>query len=210
MLERLVDRFAAASLVPRRRSATSVLFHGRAALSDRIVTALYFEVAAARWAGLSEDPAHLEQYEQGLARCSEPSLIVDVGTGTGASAAAAARRWPASRVVGIDLSYGMIRKARARHHAPGLEFRRASADALPFADGTVDLVTLLHAVVYPPEVRRIVKPDGRVLSASRLFDYQDFADSDPWVGAGFEIEAHESVGKGHWVLYRPVASGEAD
>lgn len=113
-----VQRFADATQLARKRGATSVLFHGRAALSDRVSTRLFFELAAARWQGASEAPEHLAQYLVGLEQCGQPATVLDVGTGAGASAAAAAKRWPSSEVVGVDLSRAMLRRARARHQAP--------------------------------------------------------------------------------------------
>lgn len=201
MLTRVMNRFDDATQLSRKRGATSVLFHGRAALSDRILNRIYFEIAAVRWQVASQDPAHLEPFLLGLDHCGDPSLLVDVGTGTGASAAAAAAKWTACRVVGVDSSRAMLRRARSIHSASNLEFRRSSVDALPFDDSSIDAVTMLHAVAYPPEIHRILKPGGRVLSASRLFGYQPLGGIDPWVGAGFDVEDHDSVAGGHWVVH---------
>lgn len=204
MLGRLMDRFADATQVSRKRGGSSVFFHGRAALSDRIVNRLFFEAAAARWDRASADPAHLVQLHDGLARCRVPTRVLDIGTGAGRSAAAAADRWPEAEVVAIDLSRGMLRHARALHRQPNLSFRHASAERLPFDDGSFDLVVLLHAICYPPEVRRVLAPAGQVLSASAIFDFSPLGAGDPWAVAGFDVVDHRSIEAGHWVLLEPA------
>ena len=62
--------------------------------------------------------------------------VLDVATGPGWVAAHAAER--GASVVGIDVAEAMIARARSAH--PGLEFRRADAHDLPFADASFDAV----------------------------------------------------------------------
>lgn len=45
---------------------------------------------------------------------TKPGLILDAGCGTGSAENALARRFPDSRVVGLDIAPGMLRAARAR------------------------------------------------------------------------------------------------
>jgi trans-aconitate 2-methyltransferase len=52
----------------------------------------------------------------------EPRLVVDLGCGPGHLTASLARRWPGARVVGVDSSAGMVRKARQVQDEPNLEF----------------------------------------------------------------------------------------
>jgi len=200
-----MQRFDDATQVSRQRGGSSIMFHGRVALSDRIVNRLYFEAAAARWDRASAEPSHLVQLHDGLARCRPPTRVLDIGTGAGRSAAAAADRWPDAEVVAIDVSRGMLRHARALHHQPNLTFRHASAERLPFEDGAFDLVILLHAVCHPPEARRVLARGGQVLSASALFDVPPGGPRDPWVTGGFEVTDFRSMPPGHWVLMEPAA-----
>ena len=95
--------------------------------------------------------------------------ILEVGIGTGANLKLYA---PGAHVTGIDISERML--ARARHRAAKLG-RRASllegdVEKLPFPDRTFDtvLATCVFCSVADPvqglrEVRRVVKPEGRVL-----------------------------------------------
>jgi SAM-dependent methyltransferase len=77
---------------------------------------------------------------------AEIGSVVDVGTGTGLFAEAFAKvpveRPP--RVTGVDLRADFL--SLARGHAPGVDFREASAEELPFADRSFDLVFLGHVL----------------------------------------------------------------
>lgn len=73
----------------------------------------------------------------------------------------------ASRVVGIDVDDAALAIARA--DVPGVELRRASALALPFAEDTFDLVTMFDVIEHVPrgtepaalgEARRVLRPGG--------------------------------------------------
>lgn len=98
-------------------------------------------------------------------KLSRGDRVLDVGTGPGLVAAAATER--GADVVGIDFSETMVTKARQCH--PGIEFHMASADALPFEDGSFDVVIgnfVLHHVGQPDavlrEAWRVLRRGGRV------------------------------------------------
>lgn len=101
---------------------------------------------------------------------------LDVATGTGKVAADLAHRaGPGGRVLGIDLSPGMIEVARQRLGAmPGLEFAVGDALDLPVPDGDAesgfDAATIAFGMRNLPDYRRgfaemarAVRPGGRVL-----------------------------------------------
>jgi phosphatidylethanolamine/phosphatidyl-N-methylethanolamine N-methyltransferase len=88
-------------------------------------------------------------------------LGIEIGIGTGANVACHRGR----RVIGVDLSLRMLRRARRRRGAPPVA--AADAQRLPFADGTFDwaAATLVFCEVPDPvaglrEVCRVVKPGG--------------------------------------------------
>lgn len=74
-----------------------------------------------------------------------------------------------AKVVGIDVSAGMLAAARnlARHHGVEIETRQVTGDPIPAADGEFDLIYgngVLHHVtlgVAIPELARVMKPDGK-------------------------------------------------
>lgn len=96
-----------------------------------------------------------------------PRVIIDAGAGTGHASRALARRYPKSRVVAVDISLGMLRAA-ARRRFWRKPFARlcASAEQLPLADGSVDLIlsNLMLQWCDPERVfgefRRVLAPRG--------------------------------------------------
>lgn len=106
-------------------------------------------------------------YEAALDRLPEsPARVLDVGTGTGAGAIILARRFPGASVVGVDLSDAML--AEARRNTPAeldVTYQRADASALPFPDGSFDLVAHANMIPFFDEVARVVAPGGHALFA---------------------------------------------
>jgi demethylmenaquinone methyltransferase/2-methoxy-6-polyprenyl-1,4-benzoquinol methylase len=93
-------------------------------------------------------------------------LDVAVGTGLVAREALAILGRPED-VIGLDLSAGMLRQARAALPIPLLQAR---AEAIPLADSSVDLISMGYALRHVPdlvhtfrEYRRVLRPGGRVL-----------------------------------------------
>lgn len=77
---------------------------------------------------------------------AEIGSVLDVGTGTGlfAEAFAGVPAGSPRRVTGVDVREDFL--ALAREQASGIEFRKASAEELPFADSSFDLVFLGHVL----------------------------------------------------------------
>jgi malonyl-CoA O-methyltransferase len=112
------------------------------------------------------------------------ALLLDLGCGSGGCRGALERQFPAARWLGLDLSPAMLRGAtgwRGRvgrwlgtggPHAAGLR-ACASAERLPLADASVDLVfsnLMLHWHPAPHEViaeiARVLKTGGLVMFSS--------------------------------------------
>ncbi|WP_396612342.1 class I SAM-dependent methyltransferase [Haloferax sp. S1W] len=102
-----------------------------------------------------------------LDRASRPvERVVDIGGGSGR--ATLALDVP-ERVV-FDLSAGMLARARRR----GLDCVRGDARALPFADDSVDAVTVVDAFHHMPGQRTVVEEVYRVLAPGGVFAVREF------------------------------------
>jgi SAM-dependent methyltransferase len=97
-----------------------------------------------------------------------PQRVLDLGTGTGVGARFLAERYPAAEVVGVDLAPAMIAKAQEllpAELAGGVRFEVADATALPFGDGSFDLIVLLNMIPFFDELARVAAPRGAIVIA---------------------------------------------
>lgn len=99
-------------------------------------------------------------------------LVLDMCTGTAGVAIEIARRC-GSRVVGVDLSPGMLAAGRCRVHALGLEgqieLRQGRAEATGYPDAYFDALSVTFLLRYVDDMEatlrelvRVVKPGGRL------------------------------------------------
>jgi arsenite methyltransferase len=99
--------------------------------------------------------------------------VVDIGSGAGIDSLIAARKVGSKgRVTGVDMTPGMLEKARRAAAEVGLanvEFRRGYAEELPVPDGWADVVIsngVLNLMPDKPsalkEMARVLKPRGRL------------------------------------------------
>jgi len=102
--------------------------------------------------------------------------ILEVGVGTGISLEKYARR---NRIVGIDLSEPMLRRAKSRvrkHRLDNVETLAVmDAERLGFADAFFDVVVAQFVITAVPnpeaaldEFARVVKPDGEIVLVNHL------------------------------------------
>src|SRR3954466_14778129 len=77
--------------------------------------------------------------------------VLDLACGTGAMMRRLAARLPDARLFGAGLSPAQLREARAR--SPELPFVQSNAAALPFADGTFDVVHWSWLLEHVPRER---------------------------------------------------------
>ncbi len=115
--------------------------------------------------------------------------VLDVAAGNGNATLAAARRW--CDVVSTDYVDALLERAKARASAEGLavQFERADAENLQFADAAFDVVLSTFGVMFTPnqekaaaELARVCKPGGKIGLAN-------------WTPASFIGEMFKVIGR---------------
>jgi ubiquinone/menaquinone biosynthesis C-methylase UbiE len=134
-----------------------------------------------------------------------PMVIADLGAGEGAFSLLLAQR--AQQVIAVDNSDRMVELGSAlarKQGVPALEYRKGDLEAVPIADGSVDLALFsqsLHHAMHPEravaEAWRILKPGGRVaildLVQHRFAEARELY-ADVWLGFS-EVELELMLGK---------------
>jgi len=99
---------------------------------------------------------------------SATPLILDLGCGTGRFSELLAQRF-GGQVIGIDPSERMVQRARGKPNPGNISYCKASAEALPLADGCADLVFMsmvYHHLGNPAEAvrecRRVLRDGGYI------------------------------------------------
>ncbi|HEU4409706.1 MAG TPA: metalloregulator ArsR/SmtB family transcription factor [Polyangiaceae bacterium] len=121
--------------------------------------------------------------------------VADIGTGTGGMLPYLAE--VADRIVAVDLSGEMLRRARARAESLGLDkvcFERGELEALPLAPASVDAAfasLVLHHAPRPAvalaEMARVVRPGGAVVIIDLVAHGHEWLrdeQADVWLGFG--------------------------
>ena len=115
--------------------------------------------------------------------------VLDVAAGNGNVTLAAARRW--CDVVATDYVPALLDRARERAEAErfDIEFREADAEALPFRDGSFDVVVSTFGVMFTAdhdraaaELARVCKSGGKIGMAN-------------WTPEGFIGQLFKTIGK---------------
>lgn len=94
-----------------------------------------------------------------------PHVVLDIGCGTGRLTAGLKSYFPSSRILGLDISHGMAKAARAK----GIDPLVADAADLPFKAGAFDLVVSNVAYQWVSDLARAFQEVGRVLKNDGLF-----------------------------------------
>lgn len=91
--------------------------------------------------------------------------VLDVACGTGiVSRLAAEQVGPTGKVVGLEINPGMLAVARSvSHQNTSIEWREASADAIPLPDESFDVVLCSLGLQFVPEKLRALREMRRVL-----------------------------------------------
>lgn len=104
---------------------------------------------------------------------NNPKYILDVATGTGDLAFVAQKKLNPNKIVGLDLSNGMLNVGRQKSKKRGLEkiieFTQGDSEKLPFEDNLFDAVMVSFGVrnfenliTGLSEINRVLKKDGKI------------------------------------------------
>ena len=121
--------------------------------------------------GMNLGHSAMTDWALGQITISPDATILDVGCGGGRTIQRLAVMAPNGKVVGIDYSptcVAVSRETNAQQIVTGqVQVDQGSVAALPFPDGTFDLVTAIETHYYWPdlpanvgEIRRVLKPGG--------------------------------------------------
>jgi SAM-dependent methyltransferase len=128
-----------------------------------------FDRFAPEWDEIRSGADAYAPYEAALERVDPPPRrALDLGTGTGGAAFLIARRFPEAEVTGADLAARMVEQARK--NTPDdlrdrVRFEVADASALPYGDGSFELVGLSNMIPFFDELARVLAPGGRLIVA---------------------------------------------
>jgi ubiquinone/menaquinone biosynthesis C-methylase UbiE len=124
---------------------------------------------------------HYALIAQDIASCGASGQVLDIGSGPGWLLLQLHRQASALRLTGVDLSVGMVAKARANIAQAGLagviEIKAGNAVALPFADNCFDCVVSTGSIHHWKniaaglnDVYRVLKPGGTALMYDLVSD----------------------------------------
>ncbi|MBW4643235.1 MAG: methyltransferase domain-containing protein [Goleter apudmare HA4340-LM2] len=113
------------------------------------------------------------------AEISPTDTILDVACGTGEFENLLLSEHPSQQIIGVDISANMLAIAKQKCSTyTQVSFHLASASALPFANNSFDVIisaNSFHYFAYPEttltEMRRVLKPDGKVVILDWCRDY---------------------------------------
>ncbi len=136
-----------------------------------------------------------------IASLQQGQTVLDLGSGAGFDCFLAARAVEGEgKVIGIDMTHEMLAKARANARSNGfanIEFRLGEIEALPVADGSVDVIISNCVINLSPEKERVFQEAFRILKPGGRLAVADIVATAP---------LPEEV-KGDWAAYTGCMAG---
>lgn len=121
---------------------------------------------------------HLHRYAIALALVKD-KVVLDIASGEGYGSSLLANE--AKKVIGVDIEEKVIEFAKAKYKKANLEFKIGSADKMPVADNSIDVVVSFETIEHHDkheemflEIKRVLKPDGvLIMSSPDKLNYRD-------------------------------------
>jgi arsenite methyltransferase len=132
-----------------------------------------------------------------LGRIEPGEIVLDLGCGAGTDLLMAAQMTgPTGRVIGVDMTAGMLERARASADEMGIdnvELHESLIESLPLEDASVDIVISNGVIDLVPdkdavldEIDRVLRPGGRLQLADVVIHHEVSEDArkriDLWTG----------------------------
>src|SRR3954468_2869515 len=136
-----------------------------------------------------------------IASLQSGQVVVDLGSGAGFDCfLAASAVGPTGKVIGVDMTHEMLKKARHNAQKNGftnVEFRLGEIEALPVADATADVIISNCVINLSPEKQRVFDEVFRVLKSGGRVAVADVVATAP---------LPDEV-KGDWAAYTGCIAG---
>jgi len=103
---------------------------------------------------------------------TKPQSILDIATGTGDLAIQFAENTNAKKIVGLDLSEGMLKVARkkaVKKDVAHIDFIKGDSEALPFEDQSFDAITVSFGIRNFENLEKGLSEIHRVLKTGGIF-----------------------------------------
>jgi arsenite methyltransferase len=114
--------------------------------------------------------------------------VLDLGCGSGWATRLVAKRFHPTKIVGIDISDEMVRRATEQSkEIANIEFLHGAAERIPLPDTSIDKIFSIESFYYWPdqmmglkEAKRVLAPGGKIFILINL--YKDNHYSLRWAG----------------------------
>lgn len=112
-------------------------------------------------------------------KSQKPKIVLDMGCGSGAFTSRLAEAMPKSKVIGIDISPGIIK--RARRDYPKIHFEVGDIEKTKYKNSSVDLICYTGILHHFPDFAKVAKEAARILKpGGHIFSYDPNKHNPPF------------------------------